>query len=1541
MKTIATRNLSWGEEQSNISQSSEFNRNIAVVIGIDQYTNGIPPLTTAVNDAHRLAYILEQEHGYRVIPLTDAVTLASLESLFHEELPNQINIGEDDRLLVYFAGHGVAMDGDNGPAGYLIPEDARREDSSTFWPMTDLHEALNRLPCRHMLAILDCCFAGAFRWASTRDLQPLPPVIYQERYERFIRDPAWQVITSAAYDQKALDILSGNVVGKHGITHKNKQQHSPFALALFEALHGAADSTPKEGDGVITATELYLYLRDQVEVSAEQLAEHQQTPGLWPLNKHSHGEFIFLVPDYKLNLPPAPDLTKENNPYLGLSAYEEADKDLFFGRSTLIKQLRLVVAEQPLTIVLGASGTGKSSLVKAGLLPALKTTQNSAPIAMESEEAQSLSWFVLPTMRPGTAPLSTLYTLLINHLPGINALRKKDSTLTGLITQWSKKNPGQKLLLVIDQFEELVTLCREEQDREAFLLELVNALESQRRILHIVLTLRSDFEPQIAQTDLQTFWNDDSRFIVPPMSQDELREVIEQPASVKVLYFEPFELIDQLINEVLQTPGALPLLSFTLSELYLRYVERGDGNRALTEADYEAIGGVIGSLRRRINHEYEMLDTPHQATMRRILLRMVAFEGGELTRRRVPTSELDYPDPLENKRVNEILNILIKARLIVEGSSVNSSGELEPYVEPAHDALIVAWDKLLMWQAEEAETMLLQRQLTQAAVDWESNTSKKDRKGLLWDDNPRLIRTQEILELKNSRNTQITEGYEFFRGISGDLIQFCKVLSPSFNSLNQNIWLNRVETDFIRQSIERKRNRTRGVTAFISTVAVFLLGATLYAWQQRDTALDALAETEAKLRQVKTIQLSTESEAISNNTDKLFYSWRAGGGSRGDLKAPSFTEPLRLAREAVLETLNSDQYVTREAFDALRKAVETAPPWKKAIPIGMDYPSFPSSIAWSPTGELLAAISQFGEVVVWNTVTNGEIGVMKRSDDISDPSEQWYERWEEWLISWCGNSQFLISSADGLVQLFDLHSIKSPKMISEGTAGTVAVCNSSGTKKIFYDTHELYLSDIDDNVWADGFDIPDNSHAFSFSPDDNYVSFISNEGLHIWSFIKNKEVYILALGEGENILHTKWRFDKNILRLFAIRNNITIERDSLNWEGLPTEVQVESFTIEGRNSSESKQQISSDADFRLQETSRNTITMQPHDLFYSANKVVFSPDDRWIATAHGECSSSNQGSGCEDVAVRIWNVKTGTVVREMYGHASYVTALSWHPDSNALASGGNFNGAVGLIRDDNVLIWKPESFWDINGWGAEEGLSIPENIDYRWPTAAFWGQDNDTINIAGCVGCWGEKPLDLQLVSWNINTRAWDYNGYHLSERGLLDNNSTGQTINAKALLPDPKSPDGRKELFWLNRGMILPAYSEDSWEEYQEEYNFDTNKEKEEKSNVIRITNHKTGETVRLIGHESWVSTAEWSPGGRRVLTSSSDGTVRIWDSGSGRETARYELNVDTFARATWSPDGKWILVGYPEVIILPADVNELLNKADSLIKALDGDGQ
>ncbi|MEM6599278.1 MAG: caspase family protein, partial [Cyanobacteria bacterium P01_C01_bin.69] len=388
----------------------DFDHSLAVVIGIDSYDHGISPLRTAVADARAIAHTLEQDHNYTVITLLNQqAQLSSLNTLITDTLPKQLS--PQSRLILYFAGHGIAHNGDNGPEGYLIPQDAKPSNLGSYLPMVELHDALTALPCRHFLAVFDCCFAGAFRWSSTRAARVVNPVMHKERFDRFRKEPAWQVITSASYNQTASDVLNlqdnREVLGKGEGKHS---QHSPFAAALLDALAGDADTSPPAkdgkpaGDGVLTATELYLYLRDTVEPLTDEKSQ-RQTPEICALRKHRQGEFIFLTPGHELNLPPAPDLNKKNNPYLGLNAFSREDADLYYGRQALTQALAEFVTAHALTVVLGPSGTGKSSLVRAGLLPALQK---------DSEQA----WHILPVIRPGESPLKALAQALLSLQAG-------------------------------------------------------------------------------------------------------------------------------------------------------------------------------------------------------------------------------------------------------------------------------------------------------------------------------------------------------------------------------------------------------------------------------------------------------------------------------------------------------------------------------------------------------------------------------------------------------------------------------------------------------------------------------------------------------------------------------------------------------------------------------------------------------------------------------------------------------------------------------------------------------------------------------------------------------------------------------------------------------------------------------------------------------------------------------------------------------------------------------------------------------------------
>jgi WD40 repeat protein len=1004
-----------------------FNRNFAIIIGINNYNNGIRKLETAELDAQKLADIIKTQHQslkekyqkeneYKVkLLLNEEANIKQLKELIEDfkkgriPLDNEkVTVTKDDRLLFYFAGHGIALDAletQEGPVGYLIPQNAISGDSSTYLPMQELHDALNALPCRHMLAILDCCFAGAFRWASLkRDIVPKVKV-YKERYDRFISDRAWQVITSAADDQKALDSL-----GSRGIVTDGNEVLSPFAKALFDALLGKGADLNQ--DGIITATELYLYLRDQVEILTENNYK-RQTPSLCPLRKHDKGEFIFLLPDFDQDkLDDAPELNPANNPYRGLQPYDEEHSHLFFGRENLIKKLYQKVVDRDLhfnnvpikfwlhlleidclaailflrkslTVVLGASGTGKSSLMKAGLLARLRNSQEHRfqildPMRPGESPLRSLAWVCLPITDENAAQIILAIKRLseelkkkkqdfenlikkynksnpeilqvveqltlrkelldIEHLKFTEKLQQslqdifsnnnytekqlvdewidkfnqrkqlneelrkpiedlsnkleQETHLTTIIENWSTSYSNTKLLLPVDQFEELITLCKSDEEREQFQKLIENAIAKYKYPdkIHVVITLRLDFEAQFQNSVLKYYWNDDTRFVVPPMTQDELREVIEKPALEKVLYFDPPSLVDELINEVVQMPGALPLLSFTLSELYLKYSgDRTRDNRALTKKDYEELGRVVGSITKRANQEYDTLvreDPAYKDTVRRVMLRMISLEGRELARRQVPKSELVYANEEENKRVQTVIKHFSEARLIVEGSNFQD----KPYIEPAHDALVQGWDRLLNWKKQEEENLILQRRLTPDAEEWKSVTDKLQPSGLQtkaenvidW-----LARRLYVGEnLFNKVNTRLIPPWQQRQNQQKSSrekpIQFLWNANPYLDVLDKELksddnWFNQVEAEFVQESVLQKH---RNICLRWLITGLVILGSVIFSaavwtqWQRSEklrlaTQAEAWGSTAVQQfesgRQIEALVLAMQSGLILKN----------------------------------------------------------------------------------------------------------------------------------------------------------------------------------------------------------------------------------------------------------------------------------------------------------------------------------------------------------------------------------------------------------------------------------------------------------------------------------------------------------------------------------------------------------------------------------------------------------------------------------------------------------------------------------------------------
>jgi WD40 repeat protein/energy-coupling factor transporter ATP-binding protein EcfA2 len=1470
-------------------------RNIALIIGINKYDKSerIANLTTARFDAIKLKEILERDYGYDVELLTDAKehpqatcggirqALAKLPDRL-KPLQNESNSGEKEkvRLVFYFAGHGIPSQGEDGEAGYLVAQDAELEQLKNFLPMKELHDALTELICDHVLIILDCCFAGAFKF-NTRHLgfQQKPEEITKKHYERYINGAAWQVIASAAHDQKALDIALDNRVKSEDIEKLDisEKPNSPFAAALFRALdktdqktlgldilHKPADYTK---DGITTATELFVFLEKEMWQKIYD-SNHQQVPRFWPLSKHGKGEFFFETGEFDPDrLPDTPELSQDNNPYRGLESFDEAQQRFFFGRDELVKELHAHVDQHSFIIVLGVSGSGKSSLVKAGLIPKLR----------ESKEAPYTPWQILMPMRPGLSPLKALAKVMLvmqqeNNLgeyqqleelteklrsarkesPGDKDLTelltawlrsdpdgklylivkkpelwkrlakdeqnriqletlgqaalqrsslvlehledlKKDCSdedkqklekfyqdciiqidtwsqewrnnpehLSHLIAQWGEQHPTYKLLLVIDQFEELTTLSQDDE-RKSFLQVLKSIIQTSSQQLRVVATLRADFESRFSGSEyLKDFWKLENRFFVRPMQRYEFREVIEGPAEDYVLAFEvnkkKYSLVDQLIEEVELMPGGLPLLSFTLSELYREYVQSGRGDRTLSWKDYEKLQGVTGSLTRRATYEYDELDGKQQATMRRVMLRMVVIDGGGVTRRRLPEPELIYLSSEENERVKLVIDKLILARLIVKGKE----SEEQPYIEPAHDFLVRGWDKLQIWIKEGAEDIALQQRLIFVARDWSKG------QGGLWSKEPdRLAWLDKIIK-------------------SGD-----------------DSWLNKLESEFVEAS-QHKRS-------------------------------DELKETEEQRKLAVSRQLAAQAELMRNQQVKLL--------ERSIILA---TESLRLS-----PSLEADQ--------AMRKGLNLLPRRIKEINGQFD------AVSFSYDGKYIAATTkEMKQIQIYDTNTGENISSINQGFNAPGISTRQASAFVP------PNGKYLVTIT--VSSSSDEHSCLQIHEISTG--GEIANISNLDIK---YDPYISY-----NNLFK----------KTTFSPDGNSIATVYTDGdtqmVKLWEITTGLEIdYIPQQVKIDSI-----SFSQNGEFLYLAAININDSSEFIIWN-VKTGQNIANLT---RNDEEKERIVGFSFDGRYFATTYSTI-IQIWDLFNGRQIVrlsefnqmlqamAFSSNGQYLSTLSG--SRKNFEEITNPYIIQVWDIISGIeiarILQDNYSERIFafssnskylatgtkkgihVWAINRGDNKDAIASiPSNLSSTIAFSPDGKYLVTTdydnakanteniaPVDTEEIHIWESVTGkriASIPQNILNLRPKAIALSLDGEHIAVAD-----GEK--NGQLKVWEVKTKKllqdspqeervkaiiFGLNGKY-PNINIACSNNTEYTSDSWVL-----ETQGGKRL--INITERLSNFSFSSNGHYLAALGHDANAEKPKFSNLIKILDVLTGKEVACI---------------------------------------------------------------------------------------------
>ncbi|MCP5097231.1 MAG: hypothetical protein GY943_16915, partial [Chloroflexi bacterium] len=392
----------------------------------------------------------------------------------------------------------------------------------------------------------------------------------------------------------------------------------------------------------------------------------------------------------------APELPDELCPYRGLDAFDASQKAYFFGRGALVREMMKRLKNGRFLAIVGPSGSGKSSTALAGLLPSLQA----------GKLANSDSWHIFPAFVPGAAPLDALVRAL---QPAQQTDSQQNQYLEDPQTLATQLNQHPASLLLIDQFEELYTLCYDPTQRDAFIHNLLGVLQQPENPHTIIITMRSDLEAKLTHiAKFQTLFTD-NQVRLSPMNASDLRDTIEKPARLVGLKFED-DVVDALIRDVLGEPAALPLLQFSLLKLW----EAREKNR-ITWAAYRQLGSGRNALANVADTLYNDLPTDEQPSTRHLFLQLVRFgKGLEVSRDRVLRQQL--VQSLGNKTaVSHILDQFIQARLIRQAPTATHNNDT---IELAHEALLTHWPKFIGWIEEARITQRNRIQFTNMAAQW-------------------------------------------------------------------------------------------------------------------------------------------------------------------------------------------------------------------------------------------------------------------------------------------------------------------------------------------------------------------------------------------------------------------------------------------------------------------------------------------------------------------------------------------------------------------------------------------------------------------------------------------------------------------------------------------------------------------------------------------------------------------------------------------------------------------------------------------------------